>query len=66
MSGPDGLHVRVVPTGTAYGCWARRYGIREDAVLLVTRRGAIVGVAAGPDDLARLVDLRTLAADGAR
>jgi len=45
MSGRDGLHVHVViTTDSAYGCWARRFEVDGEAALLVTRRGAVLGV----------------------
>lgn len=60
LTGPDGLHVHAVETATSYDCWARAYKIDRDAALLVTRRGAIMACVAGPDDLAGIVDVRTL------
>lgn len=62
MSGPDGLHVHAVPASTSYGCWARRWAVvgKDGAVLLATRRGALVGVYADPAALARDVDVAEL------
>lgn len=65
--GPSGLLVRLVENSPSHRLWAAfRHvdpgGTRE--IFLISRDGALVTYAAGIDDLARVVDLATLAPEG--
>lgn len=60
LSGPDGLRVHVVATGTSYGCWLRFVGVSEAAALLVTKRGAILSAYPDQETLAVDYDLADL------
>lgn len=50
----------MITSGTAYGCWARRFEVFEDAALMVTRGGAILGIYPDENTLASDYDLALL------
>ena len=60
LVGPDGLAVQAVEADGTYGVWARWQGITDNAVLLVTRRGALAGLYPDVDALAKDIPLENL------